>query len=197
MNTRTPLFNFTPDERREYESATLRFTVAAQTQNYLDRAGLQAKDLAQRIHKSKAWVSKLLSGRQNATLNTLAEIALALGARWQIDLEQAEKVGTLAEQDPPPSQSATSHTIMLLDTCLLSSTRPGRGISFNPLSHAFKDRAEIGQIYFMRSWLSSSSAISDAIIGPDRLIHRALNEPQHDADSTTGSATGYLQFTER
>lgn len=196
MNSRTPLFNFTPDERKEYESATLRFTVAAQVQNYLDNAGLQAKDLAQRIHKSKAWVSKLLSGRQNATLNTLAEIALALGARWQIDLEPAERVGTPAEHDPLPSQRATSNAIVLLDTCFFSSARPGGRISLNPLSHAFMDTMEIGQIHFAGSWLNSSSALAEVILGQNRTIPCALNEPQHAVKSTTGS-TGYLQFTER
>lgn len=111
----TPLFDFTPNERRAYEAATLRYTAAADIQNYLDHAGLQAKDLARRIRKSRAWVSKLLSGRQNATLDTLADAGWALGARWQIDLVPADRVGTPAENDPPAPEwvSNTRATISI------------------------------------------------------------------------------------
>jgi antitoxin component HigA of HigAB toxin-antitoxin module len=95
-------FNFTLAERREYEAATLRYTAAAHIENYLDHAGMPAKDLAQRIRKSRSWVSKLLSGRQNATLDTLAEVAWALGAKWKISLVASERRGTPAESDAPP-----------------------------------------------------------------------------------------------
>ncbi len=112
---RAPLFNFTPSQRREYEKTTLRYTAAAHIQNYLDDAGLRAKDLAQRIRKSRAWVSKLLSGHQNATLDTLADAAWALGAKWQIGLVAADRIGTPAENDPPPPQWAvrSSSTITM------------------------------------------------------------------------------------
>lgn len=110
-----PLFNFTPGERREFEATTLRLTAAMHIENYLEHLGLQAKDLAQRIRKSRPWVSKLLSGRQNTTLDTLAEVALALGARWNLDLVPAERVGTPAEADIPASAwiggSTTSVTV--------------------------------------------------------------------------------------
>jgi transcriptional regulator with XRE-family HTH domain len=95
------LFGFTPKQRREYESRLLRLLVAADIENYLDNADLQAKDLAARVGKSKAWISKLLSGHQNATLDTLAEAAWALGARWRLVLTAAERAGTPAELDPP------------------------------------------------------------------------------------------------
>jgi len=106
-SNRPSLFNFTPGERRDYEAATLRYTAAAHVNNYLDHVGLQAKDLAHRIRKSRAWVSKLLSGRQNATLDTLAEVGWALGAKWKIDLVSAERTGTPAENDPPAPRWAT------------------------------------------------------------------------------------------
>ena len=67
--------------------------------------------------KSRAWVSKLLSGHQNATLDTLADVAWALGAKWQIDMVAADRIGTPAENDPPPphwavrSSSTTTMTV--------------------------------------------------------------------------------------
>lgn len=99
---RRGMLGFTPTERRNYEAATLRYMAAAHISNYLDNAGIPAKDLAQRIRKSRSWISKLLSGRQNATLDTLAEVAWALGAKWSIDLVAASRSSTPAEDDPPP-----------------------------------------------------------------------------------------------
>lgn len=104
------LFGFTAQERLEYEKTLIRLTVAAHVENYLDHAGLQAKDLASRVRKSRPWISKLLSGRQNATLDTLAETAWALGARWSVDLKAAEREGTPAEGDKEPPNWAQPST---------------------------------------------------------------------------------------
>ena len=101
VDRRAP-FNFTSTERRDYEAATLRYTAAAHIENYLDNASMPAKELARRIGKSRSWVSKLLNGRQNATLDTLAEVAWALGAKWSIDLVATNRRGTPAESDAPP-----------------------------------------------------------------------------------------------
>jgi transcriptional regulator with XRE-family HTH domain len=116
-----PLFGFSDKERLEYETTLLRLLVAADIESYLNHAELQAKDLATRVGKSKAWISKLLSGRQNSTLDTLAETAWALGARWSVRLTAAERPGTPAESDPPPpawamavqitSQQVTQHLV--------------------------------------------------------------------------------------
>lgn len=142
---RTPMFGFTPNERREYEAATLRFTAAAHIQNYLDNAGLQAKDLARRIGKSRAWVSKLLSGRQNTTLDTLSDVAWALGARWQIDLVSAERAGTPAEEDPPAPYWATSTSVTFSGET--SSIVMGTGWADQPAMHEFSTHLPRGVVY--------------------------------------------------
>lgn len=113
---------FTSTERRDYESATLRYTTAAHIANYIDNAQMPAKELAQRIRKSRSWVSKLLSGRQNATLDTLAEVAWALGAKWEVDLVSADRGSTPAENDPPPPAWAVQQPITSILSLAVSST---------------------------------------------------------------------------
>jgi len=74
-------------------------------ESFLEESGIQAQELAARMGKSKAWVSKLLSGTHNPTLDTLAEVALAVGLRWDATLCAASREGTPAEADPDPRSS--------------------------------------------------------------------------------------------
>jgi transcriptional regulator with XRE-family HTH domain len=41
-------------------------------------------DLARRLHKSRAWVTQLLSGKANMTVRTLAEVVYALNAEVKL-----------------------------------------------------------------------------------------------------------------
>src|SRR6266508_3541177 len=95
-------FGFTAKERLEYEQTLLRLLVASMIERYIQATGIQAQEIATRMGKSKAWVSKLLSGRHNPTLDTLAELALALGLRWDVQLSTVDRAGTPAEHDPDP-----------------------------------------------------------------------------------------------
>jgi transcriptional regulator with XRE-family HTH domain len=89
-----------PSRRLKYERNLLRLLVAARIENLLDGLNLRQVDLAKRIGKSSAWVSKLLSGRQNLTLDTLAEIGWALGVRWDPQVQPASRENTPAAADP-------------------------------------------------------------------------------------------------
>jgi transcriptional regulator with XRE-family HTH domain len=90
-----------PKHQLEYERTRLRVLVAARIENLLDGLGLRKSDLAKRTNKSSAWVSKLLSGHQNLTLDTLAEIGWALGVRWNPQVCPAERENTPAAADAP------------------------------------------------------------------------------------------------
>lgn len=92
---------WSPKERIEFERGLLRLLVAGRIENLMEHAELTQSELADRIGKSRAWVSKLLSGTQNATLDTLAEVAWALGVRWNPTLREAPREGTPAVDDPP------------------------------------------------------------------------------------------------
>jgi transcriptional regulator with XRE-family HTH domain len=90
------------DKRRDYERSLLRLTVAGRIENLLVDLGVSKAELAGRIRKSRAWVSKLLNGRQNLTLDTLAEIGWALGVRWEALPVAVARNNTPAVHDPAP-----------------------------------------------------------------------------------------------
>ena len=70
----------------------------------MDDLDVSRADLARRIGKSQAWVSKALSGQQNVTLDTMAQMAWALGVRWDALLVAAPREGTpRARRRPQPS----------------------------------------------------------------------------------------------
>jgi transcriptional regulator with XRE-family HTH domain len=90
------------DKRRDYERSLLRLTVAGRIENLLVDLEVSKAELAGRIRKSRAWVSKLLNGRQNLTLDTLAEIGWALGVRWEASPVAVARNNTPAAHDPTP-----------------------------------------------------------------------------------------------
>jgi transcriptional regulator with XRE-family HTH domain len=90
-----------PKRRLEYERTRIRVLVTARIENLLEGMGLKQSDLAKRISKSSAWVSKLLSGNQNVTLDTVAEVGWALGVRWDIQACPTNRENTPASADGP------------------------------------------------------------------------------------------------
>jgi transcriptional regulator with XRE-family HTH domain len=94
--------SWSPEKRRDYERSLLRLTVAGRIENLLVDLEVPKSELAGRIRKSRAWVSKLLSGRQNLTLDTLAEIGWALGVRWEATPVAVARNNTPAARDPTP-----------------------------------------------------------------------------------------------
>lgn len=89
-----------PADRIRYHKALLRSMTAARIQNLLDDLGLTQAELASRLNKSRAWVSKVLGRHQNLTLDSLAEIGFALGVEWSLEPVGIERAGTSAEGDP-------------------------------------------------------------------------------------------------
>jgi transcriptional regulator with XRE-family HTH domain len=51
----------------------------------MEERGLNQKQLAKKIGKSKGFVSQVLSGRRNMTLRTLSDLLFALGARGRLE----------------------------------------------------------------------------------------------------------------
>lgn len=61
--------------------------VAAQIEAALERRKITKTELAAKLGKSKAWVSKALHGKQNMTLATMVELAHALGCTVSVKIE--------------------------------------------------------------------------------------------------------------
>jgi transcriptional regulator with XRE-family HTH domain len=98
----TQVAGWSREKRRDYERSLLRLTVAGRIENLLVDLEIPRSELAGRIQKSRAWVSKLLNGRQNLTLDTLAEIGWALGVRWEATPIAVARDNTPAARDPTP-----------------------------------------------------------------------------------------------
>lgn len=60
--------------------------VARQIEGQMQSAGIKRSQLAERLGKSRAWISKLLHGGQNVTVFTLVEVADALGFDLDVKL---------------------------------------------------------------------------------------------------------------
>lgn len=57
----------------------------------LEKEGITKKELADRLGKTKGFVSQVLAGGRNLTLRTVADIADALECRIRIDCEQLQQ----------------------------------------------------------------------------------------------------------
>lgn len=56
----------------------------------LEDKKIERKDLAKKMKKTKGYISQLLNGNRNMTLNTLAEIAFVLGYTPKIEFEEKD-----------------------------------------------------------------------------------------------------------
>jgi transcriptional regulator with XRE-family HTH domain len=75
---------------------------------YMHERGLTRADLASRMGVSPGRVSQVLSGGENLTLRTLASIATALDARFELDLRPLEAGRGHAEDAPQAAAAVTA-----------------------------------------------------------------------------------------
>lgn len=64
----------------------------------MDDKDMSKADLARHLGKSRAWVTQLLSGKENLTVRTLAEILYALG--YELDLGMHSLESGVGRADP-------------------------------------------------------------------------------------------------
>ena len=70
------------------ELAILDFT--AEICRLLKAQSVSRAELARRLNKSQAWVTKLLGGRNNFTLETMVRISRALGGELHVHIQPGE-----------------------------------------------------------------------------------------------------------
>lgn len=83
----------TPDELGEYGHQRIKFLVFDAVQKLWHRReeeGLKQKDLAERIGRDPAWVSKNLRGPANWTLRTLGEFVQGLDGELELSVHAME-----------------------------------------------------------------------------------------------------------
>jgi transcriptional regulator with XRE-family HTH domain len=89
--------------RLVYESERL-FSQAIETiAGMLESQGVSQRELAARINRDDAQISRLLRGADNTSLKSLARLAYGLGFRFAlVPLPLEDRAGTPAADDPPP-----------------------------------------------------------------------------------------------
>lgn len=89
--------------RLAYEEELLRGEAVEMVGGMLKELGISQRELAQRLGVGEARVSRILSGRENATLGTLASLGHALGLRLAlVAIPYEDRHGGPAADDPPP-----------------------------------------------------------------------------------------------
>lgn len=93
------------EARRVFEQELFIGEVTDTIEGYLQSTGITQRELARRLEVTEGRVSQILSGTGNLTLRTLADVAWALGLRFELDpIAPRDRTGTPAGQDPrPPS----------------------------------------------------------------------------------------------
>ena len=85
---KTPFEEYLSDDenRRLFNQESLILEVTEVLCRYMDQKNISRSDLANKMGRSKGFVSQLLGGSRNLTLRTLADVAGALGCGLSIQL---------------------------------------------------------------------------------------------------------------
>lgn len=78
-------------KRDEYYVAGAKIEVAEQIYRMMEARNVSQSDLARRLGKHRAYISKILQGTSNCTVETLVLIARKLDAEWTLELVDAQK----------------------------------------------------------------------------------------------------------
>ena len=70
----------------EYKIESIAFDIAMQIYKQMEKLGINKKDLAEKLNVSKSYITQLLKGKSNMTIETLIKVAEALGMTLQIKL---------------------------------------------------------------------------------------------------------------
>lgn len=83
--------NSSPETKRWYLRETLKVDTSELIWARMQAAGVSKAELAKRLGRRKAHVTQLLNGSRNMTLQTLQDIAIALGCRADVKLVELPK----------------------------------------------------------------------------------------------------------
>lgn len=79
------------EKRDEYHVAGMKIEIAEQIYRMMDKKHVSQADLARRLGKNRAYISKALKGTTNFTIETLVKIGRQLDAKWEISLIEAQQ----------------------------------------------------------------------------------------------------------
>ena len=103
-----------PEYRRLYQEEKLILDVTELICEAMEETGTSRSVLAQLLHRTKGYVTHLLTGRRNMTLRTWADIMTALGYQARVFCEPLDSTGavqftvsTRAENEPAARWAST------------------------------------------------------------------------------------------
>ena len=70
----------------EYKIESVAFDISVQIYKQMKKLGINKKELAEKLNVSKSYITQLLKGKSNMTIETLIKVAEALGMTLQIKL---------------------------------------------------------------------------------------------------------------
>lgn len=103
---------FSNEEDREYAREELVYNVTEDLLVIMEDMGINKKELADKLGKSRAYITQILSGTRNMTLGTFSDICFALGFKPEIALpvqEEQEKQEEFEYLDIPSYKTWTSN----------------------------------------------------------------------------------------
>lgn len=96
--------------RQAYKRELLYAEVVEHLRAITTELDLTQHDIAVRLKVSDARVSRIMTGRENLTLGTLADLGWALGVSFDVvAVPFADRADTPAEHDPPPPRWLERH----------------------------------------------------------------------------------------
>lgn len=104
--------------RRELEQERFVQEVTSALYSAMLDAGLSQADVAEKLGKTPAFVSQVLSGRRNCTLHTVAEVAWAAGVRMGVESSFLQPLSS-------PAFQSTSNVISIRRIAIRQGTRSG------------------------------------------------------------------------
>jgi len=88
----------------EYELEGVLIEATEQIVHHMERKEMNRSDLARSLGVSSAYVTKLLSGRPNMTMETLVKVFRALGCKVRVEVESAPAVFVIPQVELPKQQ---------------------------------------------------------------------------------------------
>jgi transcriptional regulator with XRE-family HTH domain len=101
----------------EYWSEKFKLDVATQVAAQLDRLGISQAELARRMGTSPAFVTKILRGYHNWTLETLAKAGVVLGIQWLVSsapIDNSARAFVRLTDAPPVTPAAVERKQRLI-----------------------------------------------------------------------------------
>jgi transcriptional regulator with XRE-family HTH domain len=109
------------DYEKLVEQETLIFEATEVISELIEAAGLTKKEVAEKLGRSKGFVTQVLSGERNMTLRTLSDFAFALEHRITVEAEPLHQAQDGGEGDFNPG-AATARVVdiggFVIDTAL-------------------------------------------------------------------------------